>query len=326
MRNCTLQTHHFGHKIEQKAKQWSQLTMSSLMLVCTECKKKFKDRRGLTQHQRKQTTCRSQNALNVNAILANNDVPSPPDLLAFSRVNLTKHRQALAKNPPLQANLPSRQPQIDKTSGAKTTGQKSSLETMNKNDDDLDVDLAPPVFDDKDTGAPEELAVMSQSGGVSDLSDVNWIRNDWIECVKCALNFPPFTQHQLKAVRLLSILRNSKACLGTCDKAMNWHFWANGDVHMHEMASRRHFFSRNDLCQFLKEQHDSDTGCGIIKKLVLPSRKSRVRMVTNDTAKSCKVCLLALRMRAKTTGACLIRLQSWEIVVCFYPTIFEIVA
>jgi len=87
-----------GHKIKQHIKKWSQLTMSELLLVCTKCQRKFKDRRSLTQHQRKSTMCRSQTALSVDVNPVNNEGPSQPDLLAFSRVNLTKHRQALAKN------------------------------------------------------------------------------------------------------------------------------------------------------------------------------------------------------------------------------------
>ena len=177
------------------------------------------------------------------------------------------------------------QPKINKTSAAKITGQKLSLETLNKDDDVSNVDFDPPMFDNKDTGAPEEAAVAFQSGGVSDLSDINWICNDWIEYKKRPVNFPPFTQEQLKAIRLLAILRNSKACLGTYDKVMNWHFRANGDVHMHEMASSRHYFTPEDLYCFLKERHNRDAGYGIVNELVLPSWKSRVWMVTNDTGK-----------------------------------------
>jgi len=110
--------------------------MSKLLLVCTKCKKKVKDRRSLTQHQRKSTMCRSQTALSINVNLANNEEPLPPDLLAFLHVNLTKHRQALAKNPPAKANLARQQPQSNKTGAAKTTGLKSSLETSIEDDDD----------------------------------------------------------------------------------------------------------------------------------------------------------------------------------------------
>jgi len=76
--------------------------------------------------------CRTQNLPSVNVNLANNDAPLTPDLLAFSRVNLTKHHQALAKNPPSKANFVHQQPQGNKTSAAKTTGQKSSGTGHNK--------------------------------------------------------------------------------------------------------------------------------------------------------------------------------------------------
>jgi len=248
--------------------------MSKLLLVCTKYQRKFKDRCSLTQHQRTSTTCRSQTALSIDVNLVNNKELLPPDLLAFSRINLTKHRQALAKNPPATANLVRQQPQSNKTGAAKTTGLKSSLETFIEDDDDSEDNFAPPVFDDEDTEAPEAPAVAVQPGGVSDLSDIDWIRNDWIKYEKRALNFPPFTQQQLEAIRLQAILRNSKACLGTYDKVMHWHFRANGDVHMHEMASSRHFLSRHDLYHFLKERYNRDTDYGIVNELVLPSRKS----------------------------------------------------
>jgi len=78
----------------------------------------------------------SQNSLSINVVnLADNDAPLSLDLLAFLRVNLTKHRQASAKNPPAKANLAPQQPKINKTSTTKTTGQKLSLETLNKDDD-----------------------------------------------------------------------------------------------------------------------------------------------------------------------------------------------
>jgi len=116
--------------------------MSKLLLVCTKCQRKFEDRRSLTQHQCKSTTCRSQTALSINVNLVNNEGLLPPDLLVFLSVNLTKHRQALAKNPPAKANLARQQPQSNKTGAAKTTGLKSSLETSIKDDDDSDDDFA----------------------------------------------------------------------------------------------------------------------------------------------------------------------------------------
>jgi len=92
------------------------------------------------------------------------------------------------------------------------------------------------------------------------------------------------TELQLQAIQLLTILHNSKASLGTCNDIAHWHFRANGAVHMHETAPNMHFFSRSELFGFLKSRHSRDVGCGIMNKIILPSRKSRVRMVTDDAA------------------------------------------
>jgi len=54
---------------------------------------------------------------------------------------------------------------------------------------------------------------------------------------------------------------------------------------MHETASSRHFLSRSKLFSFLKACCNGDVGHGIVNEIILPSRRSCVRMVTNDTAK-----------------------------------------
>jgi len=93
------------------------------------------------------------------------------------------------------------------------------------------------------------------------------------------------TELQLQAIQLLTILRNGKASLGTCDDVMHWHFRASGAVHMHETASSRHFLSRSKLFGFPKARCNRDVGHGIVNEIILPSRKSRVRMVTDNAAK-----------------------------------------
>jgi len=126
---------------------------------------------------------------------------------------------------------------------------------------------------------------VSQPGGISDLTNPDWILNDWIAYEKRALNYPPFDKKQLQAIKLLDILRNSKASLGTYDDVMQWHFKANSDVHSHEKATSMHFLGRKALFDELKKRYNRDTGYGIINEIVLPSKKNRVRMLTNDTGR-----------------------------------------
>ena len=168
---------------------------------------------------------------------------------------------------------------VDSTTDDATLDHCSRLES--DSEDDFESFM---LTNEGDDVATTPVAV-SQPGQVSDLVNIDWILNDWIQHEQRALEFAPLTKLQLQAIRLLTILRNSKASLGTYDEVVHWHFRANGAVHMHETASSRHFFSRSKLFSFLKARHNGDVGCGIANKMIPPSRKSRVRMVTNNTAK-----------------------------------------
>ena len=72
----------------------------------------------------------------------------------------------------------------------------------------------------------------------------------------------------------------------------------------YEIASSRHFLSGNDLCRFLKERCDRDTGYGIINKLVLPSWKSCVRMVTYDARNIIQSLLTCTENKGKECLVC----------------------
>ena len=50
--------------------------MSSYLLTCTRCKKKFKNQRALTQHQRKSTMCQAKKMPKVSYNLASDDAPA----------------------------------------------------------------------------------------------------------------------------------------------------------------------------------------------------------------------------------------------------------
>jgi len=191
----------------------------------------------------------------------------------------------MAKSSTRKANLPL---------GRTTNGQKTlvdsatddaTLDQFSRVDSDSEDDFEPSMLNNEGNDFATTPVAASQPGGVSNLVNVYWILNDWIQYEQRALKFAPLTELQLQAIRLLTILRNGKARLGTCDDVMHWHFRANGAVHMHKTAPSRHFFSRSKPFSFLEARYNRDVGYGIVNKIILPSRKSRVRMVTNDTAK-----------------------------------------
>ena len=221
----------------------------------------------------------------VSYNLASDDAPAATSLLAFTRVDLAKRRTEMAKSSTRKANLHLSSTKNSQSKWVDFTTDETTLDEFSVLDGDADDGFEPSMLSNEGDDVPTTPVAVSQPGGVSDLVDVDWILNDWIKYEQRALDFAPLTELQLQAIRLLTILRNSKASLGTYDDVMHWHFRANGAVHMHETASSRHFLSRSKLFSFLKARYNRDVGYGIVNEIILPSRRSRVRMVTNDTAK-----------------------------------------
>ena len=128
----------------------------------------------------------------------------------------------MTKTQTRKANLPQTSAQSNAKSLNETASFEAYLENMFPNNNESEDEFAPPMFDDENDGMPLRLDVISQPGGVSDLTDDDWIRQDWIAYEKRAMNFAPLTKQQLQSIRLLTILRNSKASLSTYDKVMQW--------------------------------------------------------------------------------------------------------
>jgi len=88
----------FGPQFGATTKQTLYLTMSSYLMACTGCKKKFKNQRALTQHQRKSTICQANKMPKVSYNLATDDAPAATTLLAFAQFDLAKRHSEMAKS------------------------------------------------------------------------------------------------------------------------------------------------------------------------------------------------------------------------------------
>jgi len=73
----------FGPQFGATTNKTLHLTMSSYLLACTRCKKKFKNQRALTQHQRKSTTCQENKMPKVSYNLASDDAPAATTLIGI---------------------------------------------------------------------------------------------------------------------------------------------------------------------------------------------------------------------------------------------------
>jgi len=223
----------------------------------------------------------------------------PPDAFAFTRLNMPKLPITRATASASKANTRKLPPLNNRLNSNNATQKASFFDTSDEEANDSTDDFEPAFFDDTNDDRSDCPAVASQPGGISDLTDPEWILNDWKRYEEKALRLPRFTKKHLEAIRLVALLRHSKASMDTYDKVMQWHFRENGDIHMHESASSRCFMPRAVLFDYLKKRYNRHEGYGIVNEIVLPSKKSRVRMVTNDAAKVIQSLLTRPENKAK---------------------------
>jgi len=106
--------------------------------------------------------------------------------------------------------------------------------------------------DDNETLFLGEAALETDDEAMDDgeLSDMEVMLNNWIECERRASCFAPFDQCQRHAIELLSLLRTTKASPDAYKSTMTWHVKCTGEIHPHEKASDSpNFVSRDTLLE-----------------------------------------------------------------------------
>lgn len=158
--------------------------------------------------------------------------------------------------------------------------------------EDDDEGLVPPAGSD---ASDEEEPIESQNDG----PDVT-IRASFWEYTQKARAFRPFNKKFQDCLKLMYILRLTKAPLKAYDSVMEWHLKANKLLWPWETASgSSHFFSRKRAFTYLRDRYNIPKNYLNLSKIVLPSSKARVNMVWID-AKHCLQSLLTdPRIRAK---------------------------
>jgi len=157
----------------------------------------------------------------VSCNLASDDAPVATLLLAFARVDLAERRAEMAKSSTRKANLHLSSAKKSQSKWVDFATDETTLDQFSVLDGDSEDDFEPSMLSNEGDDVATAPVAVSQPGGVSALVDVDWILNDWIKCEQRALDFAPLTELQLQAIRLLTILRNGKASLGTCDDVMH---------------------------------------------------------------------------------------------------------
>ena len=273
--------------------------MSSQAYVCLRCNKGYNTPRSLTQHQRKSVKCQTKIGPSINLNVVRQTDVLASNVMAFSQLHVSTGVATAPSNTFKMLNLPSTNPLTDKTNAANLAVKMATMKELTGMDIEDEAHFGTDHLNNDDDDSSYTSISVSQPGGISDLSNPSWIRDDWANYEGRGRKFPPFTKEQLQAIKLLATLRNSKASMGTYEEVMHWHFRESGEVHMHEMASSRVFMTRKALHQSLKERYNRATGYGIVNEIVLPSRRTRVRMVTNDIAKVMQSLLTRPENKAK---------------------------
>lgn len=102
-------------------------------------------------------------------------------------------------------------------------------------------------------------------------------------CNHARKNFMPFTELEKAAIKLLLVLRHTKASLDTYEEVMEWHLVSCKKLREHESLRRSFdFLSKEKLFNKLRIRYNMDKNYRNVTNITLPSSKARVNIVWND--------------------------------------------
>jgi len=100
------------------------------------------------------------------------------------------------------------------------------------------------------------------------------------------------------AIRLLFLLRQTKAALTLYEEVMKWHFMCNGLPSRQSLGSVRAYVPRAKLFKMLSCRYNLYNKVSLIENIVLPSSRARARIVKNDAVAMMQSLLTDPRIRA----------------------------
>ena len=262
------------------------LTMADC-LDCGYCgRNNFTSRRALTQHQRQNAAC----AQKAQALLFGIDkcAKVSHEFMEFAQILRSSSRKRMIKAESISSiklcaklcasaldkdHIPIDLLEYDE----QVYGQRCV-----EYDDNSDGDYFPINTDDWEVASDEENSISSHC------QPTNCIRGDFVQyCEQYPQKFLPFfTKPEETAIKLLSILRKTKASLETYEAVMMWHYCASGVLDEHQgFSDNSDYISRQKMFKALKMRYNFDeTKYNIIKEITLPSSRAKAKMVINDAA------------------------------------------
>ena len=262
--------------------------MASDNYQCNFCgKDSFSTKRGLKQHQLTNRACLSMIKASLRikekkAKYAHHYLPTTtvvteaPSRMLDSQLLFTSNKTAGDFSPldKTVARMPIRQ-------GCDSDSEHSYQNFQPNLHTEVEDDQTIASLSAKQAATTEELGAVDNS--------LRTMFNSFVSNEKRASEF---TQAQINAIRLLSMLRSTNASLKMYESVMKWHFECTGEIRPHEtVTSCTSFISRDTMFDHLSSRYALSRSLQQTTKIILPSSKAHVSIVWND-AKALMISLL----------------------------------
>ena len=259
--------------------------------VCVYCKRdNFLSFKGLQQHQIRNVSCRAKiesiyKSPEKSVYIAHDFMAMMPIIVAKQSKQSAKSTGTNAKNDTTTSN--------DKQSSVETNNKKRSIDKMNDNiqhhndliigDDNSDVSIVEFSMGDEGAVDLEESNEFLSSEEEDDLVCNKNMRKSFQDYAQNQQELHGFSEAEIGAMKLLFMLRKTKAPLNTYESVMYWHFCQVGAIHPRQTVRQcTQFVTREKLFKRLRERYKYDKGYHNITTITLPHTKAKARIVWND--------------------------------------------
>ena len=246
----------------------------------------FASSRGLVQHYQQSRTCKARH----QAFLKGRAISSPKLGWFFP---LQKVIPLSGKDLEL-AICHNTIPQVTEILGTNTNKRTyEQLQAQQEDNHSLDDNNNFVIEDDDGREGEQRANDVLVSPSITNLPQPNpTLRQNFQAFCQTQHNSLGFTQDELNAIKLLRILRQTKAPLNAYELHMKWHLEASGKLRSHEsLQKNKAYVSQDSIYKKLRIRYNLGEGYRNIERITLPHSKSEAKIIWHD-AKAVMVSLL----------------------------------
>lgn len=177
------------------------------------------------------------------------------------------------------------------TEAAKTENQMDKVAALNATMEAYETALEDIVEQNEDNGLgnlvdsdSDDNSNNTNNDSIANRREVNHeIRDTFNKYIANSQYFDGISKNEEDAIKLLRVLRRSKASLETYEHIMEWHFKAKGDLHEWErLSSSIRYLSRERLFKKLARRYNRDIGYNLKMDIIVPHSRAKTQIVYNN--------------------------------------------